>query len=51
MIFNQTEFGHIAVAMQWSVRLRFFRQLLYFAKNVATGTDPRGSLWRPRVES
>jgi hypothetical protein len=30
MIFNQTEFGHIAIAMQWP--LRFSRRLLYLPK-------------------
>ena len=32
MIFNQTEFGHIAIAIQWRFRLRFSRRLLYLAK-------------------
>jgi len=28
-IFNRTEFGHIAIAIQWGLRLRFPRRLVY----------------------
>jgi hypothetical protein len=45
MIFNQTEFGHIAIAMQWGLRLRFSRRLLYLPKTrqpVLTPEAPYG---------
>jgi len=50
MIFNQTEFGHIAIATQWRLRLRFSRRLIYLSKTWQPVPTPEASLWRLRAE-